>query len=187
MRFTAIMSPRLAVLLLSAALLSTGCQVTTDLGSPCVLQKRGPQKKDANGEPLFADPETKKIPVYEAVDIRERELTPGQDYIAFGATDCEDLICVRDADAPANTDYANNPEASAIGYCSRACVQGSGASACEVTNSGVPEALKSRMDCRSLLLDQVSLDKLRAEDPDAYKATFGDTNSPYFCAGNPIP
>lgn len=189
------MSSRVAVLL-SALLFASGCQVTTDLGKQCVLRKKQ-TKLDAQGNPICVKDSSDQCVmkndqvVYETevVNIKERELTSGQDYIAFGATDCEDLICVRDVDSPANPEYdPSNPEkleASALGYCSRACIQGSDASVCDVTDSSVPDTLKTRMDCRSLLLDQASLDALRASDPEAYRSTFGDTNSPYFCAGKP--
>ena len=52
-----------------------------------------------------------------------------------------------------------------------------------MTGSGVDEALKSRMVCRSLLMDQASLERLKKDDPVTYRTTFGETNSPYFCAG----
>ena len=153
------------VILLSAALLATGCTVTTDLGKPCVL---------------------KKTVGTEVVSILQSELGTGQDYIAFGITECDDLICVRDADEPflAEPEDPNQPRRTAVGYCSRACIEGSDASACEVTDSSVPSALSDRMACRSLLLDTQTLERLRADDPAAYRRTFGETLSPFFCAGN---
>ena len=151
-----IMSPRW-VLFLSAVLLASGCQVTTQLGQSCVLVK----KKDA----------TSSTPVL------EKDIAPKQDFISFGATDCEDLVCVRDAESPHDPD----PEAVALGYCSQECVEGS--SSCTVTSTDVDTALKDRMTCRSLLLDQASLERLKKDDPVAYRNTFGETNSPYFCAG----
>jgi hypothetical protein len=206
----AIMSSRVAVLL-SALLLATGCQVTTDLGHSCFLPtKRLAFERDDNDD-LVLDEKGKPIPIYvkdaqdnivkdkdgnpiqeiQVVNIKEKDLVPGQDYIAFGATDCEDLVCIRDVESPPNPDYDPNSDnkvrrnAPAQGYCSRACLQGSDASACEVTEAKPVEGVKERMDCRSLLLDQASLDALRASDPEAYRSTFGDTNSPFFCAGKP--
>ncbi len=163
----AIMSARLVVVL-SAALLSSGCEVASELGKPCGLVKAPTAEQREAG--------ILRAPVYES------EVAANQDFISFGATDCEDLICVRDAESPRTVD-PDNPDPQALGYCSKPCVQGSGASACEVTDTGVPEALRGRMTCRSLLLDQASLERLRAEDPDAYRNTFGDNNSPFFCAG----
>jgi hypothetical protein len=156
------MSVRLAVFL-SAALLASGCEVTTELGKPCVLVKRDPSSNSTTG--------VRSTPVLES------EIATNQDFISFGSTDCEDLICVRDADAPRDAD----PNAAAQGYCSQECVEGS--STCEVTDSSVDEALRTRMTCRSLLLDQASLERLKKDDPVAYRNTFGETNSPYFCAG----
>jgi len=179
------MSPRL-VILLSAALLATGCTVTTDLGKPCVLKKTR-VVRDANGNPV-TDPATGKQQT-EVVSILQSELATGQDYIAFGITECDDLICVRDANTPfleEPTDPAQ-PRRTAVGYCSKACIEGSDASACEVTDSSVPSELSKRMSCRSLLLDTQTLERLRAEDPAAYRATFGETLSPFFCAGNLSP
>ena len=169
------MSPRL-VILLSAVVLATGCTVTTDLGKPCVLKKTQ-DVKDANGN----------VTGTEVVSILQSELSTGQDYIAFGITECDDLICVRDADEPFLEEPAlgsSQPPRTAVGYCSRACIEGSDASACEVTDKGaVPDELESRMACRSLLLDTQTLERLRAEDPAAYRRTFGETLSPFFCAG----
>ena len=179
------MSPRL-VILLCATLLATGCTVTTDLGKPCVLKKTQ-VVRDTNGNPVI-DPATNK-PQTEVVAILQNEITTGQDYIAFGITECDDLICVRDADEPFLEEPADpaQPRRQAVGYCSRACIEGSDASACEVTDTGVSNALSQRMACRSLLLDTQTLERLRAEDPAAYRATFGETLSPFFCAGNLSP
>ena len=179
------MSPRL-VIFLSAALLATGCTVTTDLGKECVLKKTQ-VVTDTNGNPVI-DPNTNK-PQTEVVDILQSEVGTGQDYIAFGITECDDLICVRDADEPfleEPTDPAQ-PRRQAVGYCSRACIEGSDASACEVTDTSVSDALSARMACRSLLLDTQTLERLRAEDPATYRQTFGETLSPFFCAGTLAP
>jgi hypothetical protein len=165
------MSPRL-VILLSAVVLATGCTVTTDLGNRCTLKKTV-VTRDANGT----------ITSKTVVDILQSELSTGQDFIAFGVTECEDLTCVRDAQTPFLEPTQDDPEPKALGYCSRACIEGADASACEVTDSTVSKELKDRMGCRSLLLDTATLERLRADDPIAYRQTFGETLSPYFCAG----
>jgi hypothetical protein len=156
------MSARLAVFL-SVALLASGCEVTTQLGKPCVLVKKPSAEEQAQG--IRSKP------------VLESEIAAQQDFISFGSTDCEDLICVRDAEFPRDPDQ----NAAAQGYCSSECVEG--ASDCEVTGSDVATGIKERMTCRSLLLDQVSLERLKKDDPVAYRNTFGETNSPYFCAG----
>jgi hypothetical protein len=153
------MSARL-VIVLSAALLASACEVTTQLGQECLLIKQDPDRPG------------------ESTAILEREILPGQDFISFGVTDCEDLVCVRDANYVGDS----NPDAQAKGYCSQDCVEGSGKSGCEVTDTGVAENIRTGITCRSLLLDQASLERLRQEDPVAYRRTFGENNSPYFCA-----
>lgn len=158
-----LMSARLVVFL-SVALLASGCEVTTQLGKPCTLVKKPTPEEQAQG--IGSKP------------VLESEIAPNQDFISFGATDCEDLICVRDAQSPRDPD----PNAAAQGYCSNECVEGSDGD-CEVTDADASEDVKNRMICRSLLLDQASLERLKRDDPVAYRQTFGETNSPYFCAG----
>jgi hypothetical protein len=153
------MSSRLA-LLVSAVLLCGGCKVTTDIGKPCLLVKKG-----ASGV---------------AAPVTRDDLKEGQDFISFGSLDCEDLVCVKDADMPVES--AENGQIK--GYCSKACVADPLINVCEVTDADVHESVKTRgMSCRPLLLDQLALDELRRTDPATYRATFGDNNSPYFCAG----
>lgn len=163
-------------LMVGALLVLGGCRDSSELGKQCTLIRK------ATAEELQQDPTISR-------PIKERELPraqPGQtrqDFISFGAaTGCEDLICVRDAwyEPPADV----NPELDAIGYCTRACVQGE-ATACTVlpSTSNVVPGVSERMGCRPLLLDQQQLDQLRAEDPVAYRQTFGDNTSPYYCAG----
>ena len=150
------MSTRLA-LLVSAVLLCGGCKVTSDIGKPCLLVKKGTGSDSA--------------------PVTVSDLRSGQDFISFGALDCEDLVCVKDANMP--TQLAENGQV--IGYCSKACVaetQGT----CDVTATEADASVKNSIACRPLLLDQQALDELRASDRAAYRATFGDNTSPYFCA-----
>lgn len=154
------MSSRLA-LLVSAVLLCGGCKVTSDIGKPCLLVKKG--TTSGSSDPVL-----------------EGDLTPGQDFISFGSLDCEDLVCVKDADMPTTT----APNGQVYGYCSKACVADT-PNTCAVTDSDADPTVKDRMSCRALLLDQKALDDLRRSDPVTYRSTFGDNNSPYFCAGNP--
>jgi hypothetical protein len=166
------MSPRLLILL-STALLASGCQVTTQLGAECTLvRKATAEEKQTNGGLNF-------------VTIKESELVNGQDFISFGALDCDqlELTCVRDAAHPRRTEQgsAAAETTDALGYCSQACVEHS--SSCEVVESEVSEGLKGReVECRSLALDQQALEQLKKDDPVAYRQTFGENNSPFFCA-----
>jgi hypothetical protein len=155
-------------ILLSAAFLLGGCEVVTELGKPCALVRRATDAELAAG----AD---------RAVLIKESELTAGQDFISFGSLDCEEQVCVRDAATPAGT----NPNAVALGYCSRPCVEDSGS--CEVTNEEVSDALRERMTCRRMLLDDEALARLKAADPEAYRRTFGNYENASFCAGSLSP
>ena len=155
------MSSRLA-LLVSAVLLCGGCKVNSDIGKPCLLVKRG-----TTGT--------------ESAPVVVRDLSEGQDFISFGSLDCEDLVCVKDADM--ELDVADNGQVR--GYCSKPCVQDEFVDPCAVTDPQALDSVKNRMSCRALLLDQKALDDLRQNDPVTYRATFGDNNSPYFCAGAP--
>ncbi|WP_240360484.1 adventurous gliding motility lipoprotein CglC [Pyxidicoccus caerfyrddinensis] len=167
------MSVRTA-LLMSAALLLGGCEVSSEIGKECTLVR----KASAEEETTFG---RKFMP------ILEKEVAPKQDFISFGSIECEDLICVRDAAFPraTNEDGTVNQNAEAKGYCSKECVEGS--NACEVKDtSGVLEGLPERMGCRALLLDQDTLEALRSSDEAFYRRTFGENNSPFFCAGAPV-
>ncbi|HEX5751391.1 MAG TPA: adventurous gliding motility lipoprotein CglC [Archangium sp.] len=157
------MSSRLA-LLVSAVLLCGGCKVNSDIGKRCLLVKKS------------TDPSRESDPVV------VNDLSAGQDFISFGSLDCEDLVCVKDADMPVET--ADNGQV--FGYCSSACVPDELVDPCPVTDPEAIESVKSRMSCRALLLDQQALDDLRQKDPATYRSYFGDSNSPYFCAGNKI-
>ncbi len=166
------MSVRTA-LLMSAAMLLGGCEVSSEIGKECTLVR----KASAEEEQTFG---RKFMP------ILEKEVAPRQDFISFGSIECEDLVCVRDAAFPraTNDDGTVNGNAEAKGYCSKECVEGS--NACEVKDtSGVLPGLPERMSCRALLLDQVTLEALRSSDEAFYRRTFGENNSPFFCAGAP--
>ncbi|RKG64141.1 gliding motility protein [Corallococcus sp. CA054B] len=154
-------------LFLSAALMLGGCDVTTELGKPCQLVRRATaEEQEAQGRKFM--------------EIQEKDIAVDQDFISFGSLDCEDLVCVRDDLSP----RSDNPEAFALGYCSKECVQGS-TTGCEITRTvgDVEEGLKDRMTCRPLLLDQDTLDAIKIADEGFYRRTFGENNSPYFCAG----
>ncbi len=163
-------------LMMSAALLLGGCEVASEIGKPCELvRKATPEESAANNNSP-------------TMPILEREIAPRQDFISFGSLHCEDLICVRDQDYPRalKEDGTLDEMAPAMGYCTKPCVEGG--SACEVTDtSNVNPDLPGRMSCRALLLDQDTLDALRSADEAFYRRTFGENNSPFFCAGALIP
>lgn len=161
-----------AALLVSTALLLGGCSVSSEIGKSCKLVRK------ATPEELAAGSE-------KTVDLLEGEIADQQDFISFGSPLCEDLICVRDQDFPRarNPDGTLAVDAVAFGYCSKPCVSGA-ANACKVSDtSDVEPNLPGRMSCRSLLLDEETLNALRAADEAFYRNTFGVNDSPYFCAG----
>jgi hypothetical protein len=167
------MSARLA-LLVGAALWCGGCTVSSDVGKSCVLVRKATEEERAAFPQLG-----------ETRSILENQLKAGQDFISFGSVECEDLVCVRDASYNPNLPAGSDPSTvAAKGYCSKACVVDPLQNSCAVTTSDVEEEVASRMSCRALLLDQLALEELRRTDPAAYRATFGDNNSPFFCAGS---
>jgi hypothetical protein len=158
-----------SALFLSAVLLLGGCAVTTELGKPCLLvRKTTAEEEAATGRKV--------------IEIPEGDIAADQDFISFGSLECEDLICVRDDSSPRSDD----PNSPAVGYCSKECVQGT-TTGCEITRTedDVQQGLRERMTCRALLLDQDTLDAIRVADESFYRRTFGENNTPFFCAGRP--
>lgn len=151
--------PLLLPLLFAALALPAGCHVNTDLGRLCQLVKRNP------------DGGAGSVPIVEG-DL------PGanKDFISFGATECEDLVCVRDAYVP-RTGVAT---AAAAGYCSRSCVPNSSIG-CPAANSSDDTDPARKLGCRALLLDEQTLGAICSNDP-ATCQQLGDARSPYFCA-----
>lgn len=145
----------------AVGVLLSGCKAQTDLGKPCILVKKDPNDTDpSNG--------------IQSIPIKESEITPGKDFVSFGATDCEDLVCVRDANTP-----AGDPNADATGFCSRSCVQ-TIPDSCDTGDDTIDKA--KTYTCRSLILDEETLAAIKQNDPEKYRKYFGDTQSPYFCA-----
>jgi hypothetical protein len=173
------MSARLA-LLVGAALVCGGCEVSSDIGKPCVLVRKATKAE------LDAEPGSEPFRF-----IMESQLTQGLDFISFGSVQCEDLVCVRDANYdPKLTDEEKKDlsKVAATGYCSKPCVENSDTALtnnCAVTTSEALPEVKERMACRPMLLDQQALDALRANDRATYRAYFGDNTSPAFCAVTP--
>ncbi len=137
-----------------------GCRVATDLGRECTLVKKNP---DGGSGSVF---------------ILESELPDGgtKDYISFGATQCEDLVCVRDANVP-KTGAAG---ALASGYCSRPCVPNA-STGCPAANPDDDRDPNKKLTCRALLLDEQTLADICTNDPGRCQQIAG-TLSPYFCA-----
>ena len=97
----------------------TGC-VKSDLGTECVLVRKG----DVDGGDAVAF-------------LTNADVSKGRVYISYGATECEDLVCVRDENFPEDT---ANPGLPAKGYCSKLCVPQDG----PTLNNNCPAANPAR-------------------------------------------
>lgn len=154
--------------LVCVATLATGCKVQTDLGAPCTLVRRDPADTDSSDG-------------VNSIPILESEVTTGTadglDYISFGATECEDLVCVRDKSFVSARDKGSPAE----GYCSKPC-EPSLVNQCPPANEADATDPVRQLNCRPLLLDEETLTALRERDPAKYKAYFGETTTPNFCA-----
>lgn len=149
------------------AVAASGCKAKTDLGTQCTLVRKDPSDTDPSDG-------TRSIP------IKEKDLPPvsadsPRDYVSFGATECEDLVCVRNSGTP-----AGDPEADATGFCSRSCLQTNPAS-CETGDEQLDTSANAYV-CRSLILDETTLAAIKQNNPTMYEQYFGTTQSPYFCA-----
>ncbi len=152
---------RRTILLALTACVFAACQSKTDLGKPCTLIRRDPA--DSTGK--------------HSIPLKNSEIRPGRDFISFGSTECDDLVCVRDSAQAVTADAG----ADALGYCSQSCVQTStvGCPAADPADDSDPI---KRLSCRALLLDETTLAAICQSDPTTCQKYFGDTKSPYFCA-----
>lgn len=115
-----------------------------------------------------------------SLDLREYEIPDGgkTDFISFGATDCQDLVCLRSSGDPRNSD----PNAVALGYCSTPCNALSRSNQCQSASGAQDQDPKTRLSCRPILLDQITIDAICTADAGACLQYFANTRSPYFCA-----
>lgn len=164
------MSRPVAVASLVLAVLSTGlvgCRQVTDLGTTCTLVRKGDTEDQA-----FAP-------------LLNSEIKVGQEYISFGAVECEHWACVRDADFDAGNVEPGDP---AQGYCSAPCIPQDGA-ALPGTGTCVPADAADEdpespnfLTCRSVSIDPELLALYREADPEGYRRNFGDSTTPFYCA-----
>jgi hypothetical protein len=164
----AVMSFRSALAALSLSLVAaSGCKAQTDLNSECILVKKDP-----------SDPTGKKSVAITAGELRANA---NRDVISFGATQCEDLVCVREAGAPLPAADAEPVS----GRCSRSCAGAGDEATCKSFDESLDKNPDTALVCRPLLLDASLLASLRQADEAAYRRYFGDNSSPYFCAREP--
>jgi hypothetical protein len=160
------------VLLLPALLFSTlvACRVTNDLGKSCELVTSAP----ANDAGILAVPitEGQVQQILAAGSVDGGTL----DFVSFGATECEDFVCVRDAQAPKGTDLT----APAFGYCSRPCSTVS-STTCQATPGNITDGRS--LNCRALTLTSATIQSIcNGPNPDpSFCATLGG-QSPDYCA-----
>jgi hypothetical protein len=160
------MSLRSALAALSLCLVAaSGCKAQTDLNSECVLVKKDPS--DATGK--------KSMPI----TAGELRANANRDVISFGATECEDLVCIREAGAPLPATDAEPVK----GRCSSSCAGAD--STCQSFDEALDKDPATALLCRPLLLDAAVLAAMRQADEAAYRRYFGDNSSPYFCARSP--
>lgn len=153
-----------------AALLAAGAMIScqkpaTDVGRSCTLVKRVTLPDGGFGR----------------TPIHESELREGWDFISFGATGCEDFVCIRDKGMPRSD--AGNLDPVAVGYCSRPCAL-SNPGGCAVSPGIEPPVNTdvSKMTCRAMLLDDTTVTAFCEVEPDRCRELFGTNRSPYFCA-----
>jgi hypothetical protein len=161
--------PRPLSLAATAALVAAaaGCTQKNDLDQPCTLVK-----KDA-GDPTGRT----------AIPILEGEIPNTRtDFISFGSPDCDDLICVRDANFPRNADAG----APALGYCSTPCDPGISGQ-CNSGDGNFDNNAQLALNCRPLLLDKQTLANICAQDAGACQQYFSNTRTPTFCARGAAP
>lgn len=143
-----------ALFVVASLVLSVGCRAATDVGRECTLGR-------ADGGV-----------------IRERDISTiagsNRDFIQFGNTECDDLVCVRDNNF--QSPMGSTPESGAKGYCSKQCVPGT---VCPSVNAADDEKASTRFNCRSLLLDPQTLASLCPNDGGACRL---GTTDPNFCA-----
>ena len=153
------------ILVCVAVVSLAGCKPPSDLGDTCQMVKRD---HNVDGGRL-------------PIQNRDIKVGANKDFISFGSTDCENLVCVRDSAFPV-PDGGLDPDANALGYCSNRCISGD---PCPSGNPDDDNDARRRLTCRPLLLDVESLRLLcngSAEDKARCKANFGNTTTPDFCA-----
>lgn len=140
---------------LAVALLGCACVVPSDLGSTCTLMR----PVDGGLEPISEG------------ELQARLRGHPVDVLTFGAVECEELVCVREADFPAGAELT----APARGHCSRPC-----------SSDAMCASSSTAMICRALLLDEATLHTVCTEDAGVFCAPVGGAREPLFCGAAPL-
>ena len=144
------------------------CTSNTDLGAPCNMVKA---VDGGSGVAL----------------VTVGDLSAGKDFVSFGATECNDLVCVVDQASAseqlsqAQRDAGTSLDSPAIGYCSTACVQGNN-STCTPQYNDLQNVPGDAMTCRELVLDQALINAICQANPVDCQKYFGTNRASFFCA-----
>ncbi len=175
-------------------LLSAGSCIDTDIGAPCLLIKSGADPTAADGacQPLLAavagdaDAITRlqrEHPECFHPNLEDLRGSFDKDFVSFGATECENLTCVRPRcsirDGEGNAVQADcekselpKAEKDPNGICSGECITDQDCTSEE-----------GSFVCRALVLDDAFLQQLRnALTPEEYDQYFGRIQNAKFCA-----
>jgi hypothetical protein len=149
------------------------CTSNTDLGAPCNMVKA---VDGGSGVAL----------------VTVGDLSAGKDFVSFGATECNDLICVVDQGSAseqlsqAQRDAGSSLDSPAIGYCSTACVQGNN-STCTPQYNDLQDVPGDAMTCRELVLDPALINAICQANPVDCQNYFGSNRASFFCARGALP
>ena len=183
-----------ALTALLSSLLGAGSCIETDIGAPCMLVKTHPVRgPDASAECVTiigtdtTVDEDKSRTNPECYHPNREDLRGSfdKDFVSFGATECENLTCVRarcpypDPNDPGKTDQARcenellpASDADPNGFCSGECITDQDCASEE-----------GSFVCRALVLDDEFLRQLRDSlSPEEYSRYFGRIQNSKFCA-----
>lgn len=144
---------------MAVGLLVGACRPPSDLNRPCTLLRKNPD----GGAP---------IAILES-EIKSR-MNGNKDFIAQGTVECEFLFCVRNAQLVTDA----GPTDSAVGYCSRECLQNQ---PCPSFDEALDKSA-NKLTCRPMLLDKEVLAALGRGD-----AGLGNIRDEFFCAQGQTP
>ena len=137
-----------------------GCNPPVDYGNSCRLTR--PQFPDGGG--------------VQVIPAGDTSIDPRFDFLSNGDSDCEDLVCIRQA----GKDYSAQEQAAndqiARGECSTDCT---GDEDCGDQARG--------LKCTQVAFDQEFLQHLCATDPATCQQYFGDSTSALYCTDPNLP
>jgi hypothetical protein len=136
------------------------CSDTNDLGRTCNLVKKGPDGSTVE----LTEKEAQEA--LNGLNTGDKGSTLLMDLVTLGATECEDLACIRDS----RSEKGPLESPIAKGFCSMRC--SSEGSSCKASDS------KTKYVCRQLMLDPETWKEICDANPD----NCIDVSSTLFCA-----